>query len=150
MGPHEEAFINSFLVKPYRERCIAKKGLPRRDLWHVLVDKLDDRYAYRLPGNIHRPKRVMRVFSGLVKLESGYCISADEEYEGKVISAGDLGDREATIVSFVPGKLALYQAEYSVPTPMCLLVRDRKMQAKVTKVVEQVSLYYKKHNTDLS
>ncbi len=150
MEPHEEAFIDSFLVRPYRERCIAKKGLPRDDLWHVLADKLDDRYTYWLPSNIHRPKRVMKVLRRLSKVDSGYCISADEEYEGRVVAADDLGDWEATIVSFVPGKFALYQAEYSIPTPMCILVRNRKVQANVAKIIEQVGLYYKEHNTDLS
>ena len=149
MEPHEVAFINSFLKRPYGDRCIAKKGLPREDLWHVLAGKLDDRYTYWLPGNIHRPKRVLKVLRRLSKVESGYCISADEEYEGKIVAAHNLGDMEATIVSFDPGKFALYQAESSTPTLICLLIRNPKMQAKVANIVKQVSLYYKEHNTDL-
>ena len=150
MDPHEDSFVRAFLVKAYRERCLAKKGLPREDLWHVLASKLDKRYIYWLPDNIHTPKRVAKVLRRLTRVESGYCISGDSTTDGVTVGAGEAGGCEGTIVSFVPGKLAFYQAEYGKNTPMCLLVRSPGLQAKAPEVIKQVGEYYKEHNTDLS
>ncbi len=150
MVPHEEAFIKAFLIRAYRDRCLAKKGLPREDLWHLLPSRLDRGYTCWLPDNIHTPKRIQNVISRLTQAKHGHCISVDEESDGAVVSIAAIGDREGTIISFIPGKLAFYQAEYAIPTPRCLLVRHHGLKAKATRVIHQVSEYYKEHNTDLS
>lgn len=58
MDTHEEKFIAAFVKNAYRERCIAKKGLPREDLRHVLPSKLDDHRVLELPNNVRRPDRI--------------------------------------------------------------------------------------------
>ena len=124
MENHEEQFIPAFLERRYRDRCLAKKGIPRGDLWHVLPEKLDDRKTVELPSNVHVAERIIPVLRHLTRAESGFRISADPGKDGSRIDLGDLDNSDGTIVSVIPGKLAYYQAEHGSPTFQCLLISD--------------------------
>ena len=147
MDHHEVAFITAFLTKAYRERCLAKKGLPREDLWHVLPSKLNDRKTFELPNNVHLPDRILKALRRLYPVETGFCISADSAIDGTTITMNDFTDLEGTIVSFIPGKLAYYQSEYGLPTFQCLLVRDPKLEKIAPAVLNDVSAYYRREDT---
>jgi len=147
MDPHEVAFIAAFLTKAYRERCLAKKGLPREDLWHVLPSKLNDRKKFELPNNVHRPDRILKALRPLSPVETGFCISALPEIDGNTITMQDFTDLEGTIVSFIPGKLAYYQSEFGLPTFQCLLVRDPGLEKKAAAVLKDVSAYYRRQDS---
>ena len=142
MDHHEEAFINTFLTKAYRKRCLAKKGLPREDLWHVLPSKLNDRTMFELPNNIRHPDLILKALRQLHPVETGFCISADSEIDGKTIMMKDFTDLEGTILSVIPGKLAYYQSESDVPTFQCLLVGDYEMASKAAAVLKDISAHY--------
>jgi len=144
MDSHEEKFIAAFVKNAYRERCIAKKGLPRKDLWHVLPSKLDARHTLELPKNVRRPDRVLVALRRLHPVETGFCISAHSEIDGTTIEMDDFGDRDGTIVSFIAGKLAHYQSEHGLPTFQCLLVRDAALKRNAGAVLEAVSAEYRR------
>jgi hypothetical protein len=147
MDPHEEAFIAAFLTKAYRERCLAKKGLPRQDLRHALPSKLNDRRTFELPNNVHLPDRILEALRRLYPVETGFCISAISGIDGTRITMSEFEDHEGTVVSFIPGKLAYYQSEYGQPTFQCLLVRDSAMEKKVAAVLKDVSAHYRREDT---
>lgn len=147
MDPHEKAFIAAFLTKAYRARCLVKRGLPREDLRHALPSKLVGRRTFELPNNVHLPDRVLEAVRRLHPVETGYCISAISDVHGRTITMNDFEDHEGTIVSFIPGKLAYYQAEYWQPTFRCLLVRDSELEKRVAGVLKNVAAYYRRVDT---
>ncbi|MHC4451000.1 MAG: hypothetical protein ACYS0E_12840 [Planctomycetota bacterium] len=130
MHAHEEAFIRAFLTAAYRARCLAKKGIPREDLHHVVGTKLDRRRALELPSA--RSDETLSLLSDLGDFDSGYCISNRSEWDDRVISLDEFCEvDDATIVSFVPGELAYFSEESYCPTARYLLVSDPALQRKV-------------------
>ncbi len=140
----EEAFIRRFLIAAYRERCLAKKGIPRRDLWHRLAWEFRPNRTVELPNNVHVPSRILPVLRKFCKVDVGVCISAHEELDLTSISMEKSLDHEGTIVSFIPGKLALYRSEAALPrTFQAILTDDPTVKARLTAMLDAASAHYK-------
>ena len=121
--------------------------MPREDLWHVLPSKLNDRTTFELPNNVHHPDRILKALRRLFPVRTGFCISADSEIDGNTIMINDFTDREGTIVSFIPGKLAYYQSESGMPTFRCLLVRNSELEKNAAAVLKEISAYYRRQHS---
>lgn len=145
MQHDEEAFIRRFLIAAYRERYLAKKGIPRQDLWHTLVSKLRASRTVELPNNVHVPSRFLPVLPKICSVDTGMCISAHSELDATRIAIDDSLDHEGTIVSFIPGKLALYQSEASLPrTYQAILTDSPAMKARVASMLDAASTRFKR------
>jgi hypothetical protein len=145
MNYHEKMFIAAFVTKAYRKRCLAKKGIPRDDLWHKLDWKLEDATTLELPANIKQPDRILEALRRLYPVETGFCISAHSGIDGNTITMDEFEDLlDGTIVSFIPGKLAYYTTEDYKPTFQCLLVRDPELRKKAAIILKDLSAYYRR------
>jgi len=144
MDVHEKLFITTFLNKAYRARCIAQGEIPRGDLCHVLESKLDDRYVLKLPNNIHTLSRILDAIQRVHPVESGFFIAAYSDYDRRRVAVADLPDLDSAIVSFLPGRLAYYQAEMDTPAFRCLFVRGSRLKERAAIVLQDLHDYYRR------
>lgn len=144
MDAHEKMFINKFLTAAYRDRCVAKKGIPRSDLWHLLVSKLDPRRCVELPNNVHVAERIIPVLRELCSASTGVCISADRNIDGASLRLEESVDHEGTTVSYAPGELAFYQSEGALPrTFQAMLIDDPGLKSKAERLFDEAHARYK-------
>ena len=139
MNEHEDGFIRSFLRARYRERCLAKKGIPRDDIHHKVEQHLDPRYALALPPHVDGAgdrKGLADIIEALTSRRRFHGFAADgTEYELTLDDVRELPLPDSCIVSFEPGRVAWFCSE--TPPPRYLLVHDRALRERVKSELEQ-------------
>lgn len=139
MHPHEEAFIERFVHRHYRDRYIAKGGILREHYWHELQARLDPRCVLELPSNLHLLDRILPVFRAIAPSELATCLSAIEELHEREVTFQELEDWEATVLSFRAGELAYYQSEFCMTTYRCLLIESEPVRRRARSILESLS-----------
>lgn len=123
MDEHEERFIRRFLQQRFRDRFLAKGGIPRKELWHF-GREFEERHVIELPHRLHFDEPLAAWISELDLPRWARLISARRELDLTDLDARDFVFHEATIHSFVPGEFALFHSEDCGPwTSYIALVR---------------------------
>ena len=134
MNPHDEAFLHAFVVRRFRERCLAKKQLLVDAFCHDMEGMLLEKFVVRLPhgcdGGIAGDGlgELIRTVSQAVGFRR---LSAYGGYDGDfpVTRLAEEGQPDSTWISFEPGELVWFCPE--APCTRLLLVRDEARRKKV-------------------
>ncbi|MBD2769586.1 hypothetical protein IC235_16985 [Hymenobacter sp. BT664] len=121
---HAKEFINSFISKERKGRCLAllESGEPSFAARLAHLNAFEERFIQPLPKGSPTAQIdfIYKFVDKVYKKDSCYIISEDKVISGKEIPVQGsielvLGRAFGSILSFIPGKLAYYESESPGP-----------------------------------
>ena len=108
---HESAFVRAFIIRECRERYLSQLALPNKRAG--LLDRLNHQFNKDLDSRWIAESQPSSVPSAD---QLCYIIASENEYDGRIVPARDTSEILAAalfgvVVSFAPGKLAVYKDE---------------------------------------
>lgn len=142
MEAHEEFIIRKYVTDRFRARYLAKKGIPRKDLWHALPSRLDMRRVLEFPNNLHTPSRWLPLIDRLVGRRTTAAILSDSlDTDGAHLCLEEIGySVEGAILAWKGGEIAFYHTEAAPPRSyQYLMIADPELRAEAADDMETES-----------
>lgn len=128
---HEEAFVNAFITKDYRDRLHfelrKRRGYFLGRFCHAALTYLDSRFVIAIPPPNSDPAQILRLLKSHGAENNCYAISMYDDIDGRILALADaltiaVGRGMPTILSCRPGTLAYIETEQEQGPPDRFLV----------------------------